>query len=1580
MTGSTAPRQVQEALDAFRHLLTVPSVTRATFVPASQDIVIETSNRSLTTLSKRTATRTFRLPQRPDEPIVITPLTLQDSSIKHTAFSPNGKLQAVFRDAPAKQPGGQNKRIVEVWDVESGALLHDLDVTTRHGEWYFDSTFGPASWHESDGAIVYVADASKSKATDLRNSSLPDAESFKYVPDYGETFTGKRNPCIFLLVLPGSYHAERVSDAHHLERDSRAMATGDGKQPLAPDITRTDAPSPSQIGNEMMPAEKQPSTPSMMLYQLTSQETFPTTDFGQPVFTRDDDSGCSRLLTTGYSRLGDARKLGIVYCQNRPSAIYLLSLKVEKTVVDDKKVENAWTVHDTQVLTTADRSARSPRAWFPTVEDDILGVFLSNEAGGPHGSCTSLHVIRQHRTEVIVDVVHRAISLDEFPGLYIDQLPQECFVCFREGPTILTSSIWGSRKVPLAIDVQSGKVTSLAPWPKGDKDEVEVPFLHQYRGLDSFVVMGTDGWDKVVALRSGCTYLPIIVVGDLRNDRESVSVEWEVVHQIRATPEIEEALSKLSYTVLPLPNHGRSEIILVSPVEIDLHAPTGTNLPPLLTMPHGGPHSTLTTEWSVGVAAYALAGYRVALVNYPGSLGYGQDFVKVLPPQLGRLEVEATLAAGQHLATLSLASRTRGKKLIAGGSHGGFISAHLTARYPDEYDACLMRNPVTDLMGELQSTDIPDWVIAETDREYSFDRPTTVVTPELYKHLYDASPLTYVSNVKTSTMLMIGLSDRRVPPDQGRAWYHSLKALKNVRVEMMSFPDNGHALDDMTSRESVAAWRHGHDLPASMSTRNVNTVLSPITPPPVARSQSPTKRPVSMLADLSAHAQPLDQSKGLTMLQQQQRKAGTSSHRPTSSLSSLNLRELSSFTHAPSSAIQSPYASPLSRSASVLSGITTASSFTPTGAMHEYKHRTAVGAVHEDMQNKVFCKWLNARLVPRYEPVTDLGKDFQDGTRLIQLVEVLTEQSLGRYNREPHHRVQKFENARHALERIKEMGVHLTNIGPEDIVDGNRKLILGMIWSLVLRFSIADIEEEGTHAKEGLLLWCQRRTEPYNEVDVQNFSKSFQDGLAFCALIHRHRPDLIDWDALSKDARDAEANVQLAFKIADKHLGIPQLLEVSDIVGRRPDEKSIMTYVAQYFHAFSSRAQNETDARVITSFVDNVSSLMLALHDYERRVELFLAFVDRQSQQWLRPLSVESYLQLKQTLDDVDEYRSTVKREMGAERIAVQDLLLNIRTKLKTYGLRDYVPEDSLSTNSLVGKTVERAWEGLLGREMKHVNDVRQAIRRLRDKAAEHYAHKANDLYDEVRDVDAQLTDLGGPLDVQATRVAQIAQVQLKLNRMLQDVKSADEYCRACQVEYNPFSVHELRDLEELIGRVVKRCRERALFIENQMVARKKSDVSPRDLEEFDSAFRSFDKDGLGSLTVDQLAGALGALGVLEIDLEEIHAQVGDTVSYEEFIQFMVSRKETRPTSDKVQQCFRSAANGKPYITELDLRKLDLPATTMNFLLDKLELYVPPVQGDVDPHQQDRVQLVEPPMEQDGDAFDYITFVESFSE
>ncbi|KAG8951154.1 alpha-actinin [Tulasnella sp. 419] len=149
-----------------------------------------------------------------------------------------------------------------------------------------------------------------------------------------------------------------------------------------------------------------------------------------------------------------------------------------------------------------------------------------------------------------------------------------------------------------------------------------------------------------------------------------------------------------------------------------------------------------------------------------------------------------------------------------------------------------------------------------------------------------------------------------------------------------------------------------------------------------------------------------------------------------------------------------------------------------------------------DVQARTFCKWLNTKLETANYTAMNSLHELSDGVKLIQLMEIMGDVSLGRYNKNPRMRVQKAENVTKALEFITSRGVKLTNIGSEDIVDGNIKLILGMIWTLILRFTIADINEEGLSAKEGLLLWCQRKTAPYKEVDVQDFTYSWTDGLA----------------------------------------------------------------------------------------------------------------------------------------------------------------------------------------------------------------------------------------------------------------------------------------------------------------------------------------------------------------------------------------------------------------------------------------------------------------------------------------------------
>uniref|UniRef100_A0A3Q3LI37 Plectin n=1 Tax=Mastacembelus armatus TaxID=205130 RepID=A0A3Q3LI37_9TELE len=224
------------------------------------------------------------------------------------------------------------------------------------------------------------------------------------------------------------------------------------------------------------------------------------------------------------------------------------------------------------------------------------------------------------------------------------------------------------------------------------------------------------------------------------------------------------------------------------------------------------------------------------------------------------------------------------------------------------------------------------------------------------------------------------------------------------------------------------------------------------------------------------------------------------------------------------------------------------------------------------VQKKTFTKWVNKHLVKHWKTeaqrhVTDLYEDLRDGHNLISLLEVLSGETLPR--EKGRMRFHKLQNVQIALDFLKHRQVKLVNIRNDDIADGNPKLTLGLIWTIILHFQISDIQVNGQSddmtAKEKLLLWSQRMVEGYQGLRCDNFTTSWRDGKLFNAIIHKHRPTLIDMSQVYRQSN--QENLEQAFSVAERELGATRLLDPEDVDVPHPDEKSIITYVSSLYDA-----------------------------------------------------------------------------------------------------------------------------------------------------------------------------------------------------------------------------------------------------------------------------------------------------------------------------------------------------------------------------------------------------------------------------
>jgi len=248
---------------------------------------------------------------------------------------------------------------------------------------------------------------------------------------------------------------------------------------------------------------------------------------------------------------------------------------------------------------------------------------------------------------------------------------------------------------------------------------------------------------------------------------------------------------------------------------------------------------------------------------------------------------------------------------------------------------------------------------------------------------------------------------------------------------------------------------------------------------------------------------------------------------------------------------------------------------------HDGDYRPPQDTRWVDIQKRTFTRWANNFLLERMMKIEDLGADLSDGLLLVNLLEIISAKSIPSYNKKPKIRAQKLENTGASLMFLKNEGIKLVAIGPEDITDCNLKLILGLIWTIILRYQIQKSNAGGS-AKNDLLEWVRKKIP---ECNVNDFTNSWADGRAVCHLVEALNPGSFPPGGLNDLKGKAPLdNATKGENLAESELGIPQILAPEDMVAAA-DELSCMTYIS-YFRDYENNEGKRRAAEIAARTVD----------------------------------------------------------------------------------------------------------------------------------------------------------------------------------------------------------------------------------------------------------------------------------------------------------------------------------------------------------------------------------------------------------
>jgi dipeptidyl aminopeptidase/acylaminoacyl peptidase len=220
----------------------------------------------------------------------------------------------------------------------------------------------------------------------------------------------------------------------------------------------------------------------------------------------------------------------------------------------------------------------------------------------------------------------------------------------------------------------------------------------------------------------------------------------------------------------------------------------GKRVPTLLIV-HGGPAGVFKQAFlgnysPFPVAAFAQDGYAVLRVNPRGSSGYGRDFRYANYKDWGGGDFNDLMSGVDHVIAMGVADKDR--LGVMGWSYGGFMTSWIVG-HTDRFKAAIVGAGVTDLVAFTGTADIPGFLPDYFGGNFW----------ETYDTWKTHSPIMFVSNVKTPTLLEHGEADERVPISQGYELYNALK-LRGVPVKMIVFPRQHHGFTEPKMRVKVA--------------------------------------------------------------------------------------------------------------------------------------------------------------------------------------------------------------------------------------------------------------------------------------------------------------------------------------------------------------------------------------------------------------------------------------------------------------------------------------------------------------------------------------------------------------------------------------------------------------------------------------------------------------------------------------------------------------------------------------------------------------------------------------------------------